>query len=180
MASLFENLRDLERLFENLREFSQKDKHRSSDHVGGITRTTGCIEVHWFSQPGAGLQSLGKREATLWSTGEGRGAAMRVCRGRRAWMEPEASSGWPAEEVSMPVLVGGLGRTGFHTEKITGRLPPTFLQIRKGNIILPFGSYFLFLEKEMATDSSILAWRVPWTEKPSRPWSIGLQRDGHD
>lgn len=52
---------------------------------------------------------------------------MRACRGRRAWMEPEASSGWPAEEVSMPVLVGGLGRTGFHTEKITGRLPPTFL-----------------------------------------------------
>ena len=32
---------------------------------------------------------------------------------------PGASSGWPAEEVSEPVLVGGLGRTGFHIEKIT-------------------------------------------------------------
>ena len=26
------------------------------------------------------------------------------------------------------------------------------------------------LEKEMATHSSILAWRIPWTEEPGRPW----------
>ena len=31
------------------------------------------------------------------------------------------------------------------------------------------------LEKEMATHSSILAWRIPWTEKPGRLWSMGLQ-----
>ena len=36
------------------------------------------------------------------------------------------------------------------------------------------------LEKEMATHSSILAWRIPWTEKPGRLRSIELQRDGHD
>ena len=30
------------------------------------------------------------------------------------------------------------------------------------------------LEKEMATHSSILAWRIPWTEKPSRLQSMGL------
>ena len=36
------------------------------------------------------------------------------------------------------------------------------------------------LEKEMATHSSILAWRVPRTEKPGRPQSMGSQRDGHD
>ena len=36
------------------------------------------------------------------------------------------------------------------------------------------------LEKEMATHSSILAWRIPWTEKPGRPQSMGLQRVGHD
>ena len=29
------------------------------------------------------------------------------------------------------------------------------------------------LEKEMVTHSSILAWRIPWTEKPSRPQSTG-------
>ena len=26
------------------------------------------------------------------------------------------------------------------------------------------------LDKEMATDSSTLAWKIPWTEKPGRPW----------
>jgi len=31
------------------------------------------------------------------------------------------------------------------------------------------------LEKEIATHSSILAWRIPWTEEPSRPQSMGLQ-----
>ena len=36
------------------------------------------------------------------------------------------------------------------------------------------------LEKEMAIHSSILAWRIPWTEKPSRLQSKGLQRVGHD
>ena len=29
------------------------------------------------------------------------------------------------------------------------------------------------LEKEIATHSSILAWRIPWTEKPGRLWSMG-------
>ena len=29
------------------------------------------------------------------------------------------------------------------------------------------------LEKEMATDSSILAWRIPWTEKPGGLQSVG-------
>ena len=36
------------------------------------------------------------------------------------------------------------------------------------------------LEKEMATHSSILAWRIPWTEEPGGPQSMGLQRGGHD
>ena len=36
------------------------------------------------------------------------------------------------------------------------------------------------LEKEMATHSSILAWRIPWTEEPGRLQSIGLQRVGHN
>ena len=36
------------------------------------------------------------------------------------------------------------------------------------------------LEKEMVTHSSILAWRIPWTEKPGRLQSTGLQRVGHD
>ena len=35
------------------------------------------------------------------------------------------------------------------------------------------------LEKEMATHSSILAWRIPWTEEPGGLQSTGLQRVGH-
>ena len=36
------------------------------------------------------------------------------------------------------------------------------------------------LEKEMATHSSILAWKIPWTEETGRPQSMGLPRVGHD
>jgi len=36
------------------------------------------------------------------------------------------------------------------------------------------------LEKGMATYSSILAWRIPWTEQPGGLQSMGLQRVGHD
>ena len=36
------------------------------------------------------------------------------------------------------------------------------------------------LEKEMATHSSILAWRIPWTEEPGGLQSMGLQRVRHD
>ena len=36
------------------------------------------------------------------------------------------------------------------------------------------------LEKEMATHSSILAWRIPWIEEPGRLQSMELQRVGRD
>ena len=36
------------------------------------------------------------------------------------------------------------------------------------------------LEKEMATHSSILDWRIPWMEEHGRLQSMGLQRVGHD
>ena len=36
------------------------------------------------------------------------------------------------------------------------------------------------LEEEMATQSSILAWKFPWTEEPGRLQSIGSPRVGHD
>ena len=36
------------------------------------------------------------------------------------------------------------------------------------------------LEKEMATHTSILAWRIPWTEKPGGLQSMGSQRVGHN
>ena len=36
------------------------------------------------------------------------------------------------------------------------------------------------LEKGTATHSSILAWRIPWTEEPGRLQATGSQRVGHD
>ena len=36
------------------------------------------------------------------------------------------------------------------------------------------------LEKKMATHSSILAWEIPWTEKPGGLQFVGLQRVGHE
>ena len=36
------------------------------------------------------------------------------------------------------------------------------------------------LEKEMTIHSSIIAWRIPWTEDPGRLQSMGSQRVGHD
>ena len=36
------------------------------------------------------------------------------------------------------------------------------------------------LEKEIATHSSFLAWRIPWTEEPGGLQSTGSQRVGHD
>ena len=36
------------------------------------------------------------------------------------------------------------------------------------------------LEKGMANNLNILAWRIPWTDEPGRLWSLGSQRVKHD
>ena len=43
-----------------------------------------------------------------------------------------------------------------------------------------FSFYSHALEKEMATHSSVLAWRIPWTEEPGGLQSTGSQRVRHD
>ena len=40
--------------------------------------------------------------------------------------------------------------------------------------------HFHALEKEMATHSSVLAWRIPWTEETGRLQSVGSQRVRYD
>ena len=45
---------------------------------------------------------------------------------------------------------------------------------------LTFTFHFHALEKEMATHSSVLAWRIPGTAQPGGPPSMGLHRVGHD
>ena len=41
-------------------------------------------------------------------------------------------------------------------------------------------SYIYILEKALATHSSTLAWKIPWTEKSGRLQSTGSRRVGHD
>ena len=51
-------------------------------------------------------------------------------------------------------------------------------QMRLSDITLTF--HFPALEKEMATHSSVLAWRIPGTKEPGGLPSMGLHRVGHD
>ena len=51
-------------------------------------------------------------------------------------------------------------------------------RVQLSNFTFPF--HFHALEKEMATHSSILAWRIPGTEEPSELPSMGSHRVGHD
>ena len=51
---------------------------------------------------------------------------------------------------------------------------------RLSDFTFTFTFHFYALEKEMATHSSVLAWRIPGTEKPGRLQSMGLHRVGHD
>ena len=44
----------------------------------------------------------------------------------------------------------------------------------------PFTFHFPALEKEMATHSSVLAWRIPGTGEPGGLLSVGSHRVGHD
>ena len=47
------------------------------------------------------------------------------------------------------------------------------------DMVLPLGREDP-LEEDIATHSSILAWRIPWTEEPGGPQPTGLQRVGPD
>ena len=57
--------------------------------------------------------------------------------------------------------------------------PPCTMQEAQETQVLSLG-WEDPLEEEMATYSSILAWRVPWIEEPGRLQSMGSQRVGHD
>ena len=56
---------------------------------------------------------------------------------------------------------------------------PPAVQEMKEKQVQPLGQGDT-LGKEMATHSSILAWRISWTEDPGGLQSIGSQRAGHD
>ena len=56
---------------------------------------------------------------------------------------------------------------------------PPAIRERQGDVVSAPGQEDS-LEEEMATHSSILAWRIPWTEEPGGLQSMGSQRVRHD
>ena len=71
------------------------------------------------------------------------------------------------------------GKRGEEVKKLV--LPWYGAKARQSVVSLLFGIIAtLLLEKAMATHSSILAWRIPWTEKSGRLQSMGLLRVRHD
>ena len=61
-----------------------------------------------------------------------------------------------------------------------GKWPPSPHVAKEKAFDLTFTFHFHALEKEMATNSGILAWRIPGTGEPSGLRSMGLHRVGHD
>ena len=68
------------------------------------------------------------------------------------------------------------------TSQATDLLPPRSFVSLWNWYVSPFTTKIVLaclrsdLEREMATHSCVLAWRIPWTEEPGRTWSMGSQR----
>ena len=75
-----------------------------------------------------------------------------------------------------PVLLPGKSMDGGAWEAAVHGVAKS--QTRLSDFTFPF--HFHALEKEMATHSSVLAWRIPGTGDPSGLLSVGLHRVGHD
>ena len=73
------------------------------------------------------------------------------------------------------IYLGFTKHTGYSLVAQTLKRLPTMLETQ----VYLLGREDL-LEKEMATHSNILAWKIPWTEEPGRLQSMGSQRVEHD
>ena len=75
---------------------------------------------------------------------------------------------------SMITFLRNYGTTGFPCGPVVKNLPALQeMQVRSLG-------WEDTLEKEMAIHSSILAWRIPWTEDPCGLWSVELQKVRHN
>ena len=113
---------------------------------------------HWQSQQFMGLLSLEIKHSTTIRQympkayiGEGYGTPLQYCC-------PEN----PMDRGAWQAAVHGVAKSQTRLSDFT------------------FTFHFHALQKEMATHSSVLAWRIPWTEKPGRLQSMGSHRVGHD
>ena len=88
---------------------------------------------------------------------------------------PPLPFSWRRKWQPIPVLLPGKSH-GWREEP--GRLQPMKSQKRLSDFTFTF--HFQALEKEMATHSSVLAWRIPGTEEPGGLPSMGSHRVGHD
>ena len=80
-------------------------------------------------------------------------------------------------------LINEFGKAAGY--KLDKKIPLSFLYTNKETILFTVISkrinyQGINLPKEMATHSSILAWRIPWTKEPGGLQSMGSQRVGHD
>ena len=75
-----------------------------------------------------------------------------------------------------PFLCSGLNCVPFKKDLLKSYYPAPQSVTLYGNMVL----VEVILENEMAAHSSILAWKIPWTEKPGRLESMGSQRVRHN
>jgi len=68
--------------------------------------------------------------------------------------------------------------TLFNWASLIAQLVKSLSEVQE--TLVPFLGWEDPLEKGMATHSSILAWRIPWTEEPGGLQSMGSHRVGHD
>ena len=89
-----------------------------------------------------------------------------------AWKIPWTEESGGLQSIGLQ-RVGHDWVTGFQSD---WHLLCTIFNLPRSTIV---GSY-VKNEEGLATHSSVLAWRIPWTEEPGGLWSIGLKRAGHD
>ena len=77
-------------------------------------------------------------------------------------------------------IILGIGASIFESGEDTHLVHNNIHHVTRVCIYIHIDMYTYILEKEMATHSSTLAWKIPWTEKPARLQSMGSQRVGHD
>ena len=87
--------------------------------------------------------------------------------GQSYWAKREALCGKTTTTTTTKHLTSLVAQTGKHL--------PTMWETRVQSL-----GWEDLLEKEMATHSNILAWKIPWTEEAGRLQSMGSQRVGHD
>ena len=92
--------------------------------------------------------------------------------------QPQSLAGlwhWPQPQLDTLTLDSAPVADGFPGSSVGKKNPPAMQETQ----VQSLGGEDP-LEKEIATHSSILAGKIPWTEKPGRLQSMGSQRVGHD